>query len=266
MATRTSPPGPADLSRPGRRGGRPSKLTDELERDLCRHLRAGVRLRDAVFLVGASPSTVHGWLAEGRRLDGRPRLQQFAAAVEGTRSQSTLLAYDTLQRAIRAGKWRAAAYLLERRFPGDWKLEWRYDRHGRPVGRCQVEREPRRDGVGPGRLPPRLTPEVETKLATAFRLGAFPQEAATYAGISRSTLYRWRAAASHPQAHPRLKELERELRGAEAEVALEAVFTIHRAGAAGQWRASAWLLERIEPEQFGSVDRFGRRPTNPAPS
>jgi hypothetical protein len=76
-----------------------------------------------VVFVGASPSTVHGWLAEGRRLDGRPRLQQFAAAVEGARSESTLLAYGTLQRAIRAGKWRAAAYFLERRFPEDWKLE-----------------------------------------------------------------------------------------------------------------------------------------------
>ena len=98
----------------------------------------------------------------------------------------------------------------------------------------------------------------------AFRLGAFPQEAAGYAGISPSTLYRWRAAA-HPQAHPELAELESELRRAEAQAELEACLTINRAAAKGEWRAAAWMLERLEPDQFGPLDRLGRRPTNPVP-
>src|SRR5215211_698908 len=79
----SSDPGPV---RAARRGGRPSKLTDELERELCRLLQAGASLHDAALLVEVSPSTVHSWLAEGRRLDGRPRLQEFVAAVEATRA------------------------------------------------------------------------------------------------------------------------------------------------------------------------------------
>src|SRR5829696_5030428 len=265
MATtraRSSAPGPV---RAARRGGRPSKLTDELERKLCRLLHAGASLHDAALLVGVSPSTVQSWLAEGRRLDGRPRLQEFVAAVEAARAERTLSLYSDLQRAIRTGKWRAAAYFLERRFPEDWKLEWRYDKYGRPRPlRRAEERAPSGASVAPGGLPARLTPDVEGKLSLAFRLGAFPAEAAAYAGISRSTLYRWRAAARHPDAHPQLKQLDAELRRAEAQAALEAVLTIRRA-ADGRWRAAAWLLERLEPEAFGPVDRFGRRPTNPTP-
>ncbi len=126
--------------------------------------------------------------------------------------------------------------------------------------------QPSREGVAPGSVPPRLTFEVQAKLSVAFRLGAFPEQAAAYSGISRSTLYRWRAAARQPGAHPRLKDFLSEIERAEAEAAVEAVKTIHRAGLAGQWRASGWLLERLEPEAFGPVDRFGRRPTNPPPS
>src|SRR5215218_6648747 len=265
MATtrrRSSDPGPV---RPARRAGRPSRLTDELERELCRFRRAGASLHDAALLVGVSPSAVHTWLAEGRRLDGRPRLQAFAAAMEATRNEETLSLYSDLQHAIRSGKWRAAAYFLERRFPEDWKLQWRYDKYGRPrPPRRAEERAASGAGGVPGGLPARLTPEVEAKLSLAFRLGAFPAVAVAYAGISRSTLYRWRAAARHPDAHPQLKQLDAELRRAEAQAALEAVLTIRRA-ADGRWRAAAWLLERLEPEAFGPVDRFGRRPTNPTP-
>src|SRR5829696_7479632 len=184
MATtraRSSAPGPV---RAARRGGRPSKLTDELERKLCRLLHAGASLHDAALLVGVSPSTVQSWLAEGRRLDGRPRLQEFVAAVEAARAERTLSLYSGLQRAIRTGKWRAAAYFLERRFPEDWKLEWRYDKYGRPrPPRRAEERAPSGASVAAGGLPARLTPDVEGKLSLAFRLGAFPAEAAAYAGI-----------------------------------------------------------------------------------
>ena len=258
---------PTQRSQPARRGGRPSKLTDELENNLCRHLSVGVSIADAAVVVGTSPSTVHGWLTEGRRSDGRARLRELAAAVDEARSESTLFALSAIQQAMRAGKWRAAAYFLERRFPGPWRLEWRYDRLGLPRYR-QITGCPRPPGACAvsGTAPPRLTREVQAKVSIAFRAGAFPQQAAAYAGISRSTLYRWRAEARHPEAHPRLRDFVAEINRSEAQAELEAVKTIRRAGLNGQWRAGGWMLERLEPEEFGPVDRFGRRPTNPLPA
>jgi len=43
--------------------GRPSKLTDELERRLCDALRAGNHLEVAARYAGVSRSTLHRWLA-----------------------------------------------------------------------------------------------------------------------------------------------------------------------------------------------------------
>jgi hypothetical protein len=39
--------------------------------------------------------------------------------------------------------------------------------------------------------PSKLTPEVEARLLQALSVGAFRKTAAAYAGIGRSTLYRW---------------------------------------------------------------------------
>jgi len=83
-------------------------------------------------------------------------------------------------------------------------------------------------------------------------------EAAAYAGISTSTLYRWLADAHQPDANPKLRALPRDLRQAEAQAEIDALIVIQRAGAT-HWRAAAWWLQRTDVDDWGPVDDYGRR-------
>jgi predicted DNA-binding transcriptional regulator AlpA len=176
-----------------------------------------------------------------------------------------------VQRAAAKGKWRAAAWFLEYRFPADWALNWRGDaaraRLASPPGpavssTAEVEGRAR---SGNGRIPSKLAPELEARLCQALRVGAFPADAAAYAGISRSTLYRWLKAGREPGAEPRLAAFAVAVRQAEAHAVIAALEVIFRCGAEGDWRAACWWLERMYPDDWGPVDqlghrRFGRRP------
>jgi transposase len=86
--------------------GRPSKLTDEVERRLCDALRAGNHLETAAHYAGISRATLHRWLAAGAEDDADPRLKRFAEAV---------------RKAIADGEWRAAIAYLERRHAQRWR-------------------------------------------------------------------------------------------------------------------------------------------------
>jgi AcrR family transcriptional regulator len=101
--------------------------------------------------------------------------------------------------------------------------------------------------------PSKLTQEVEVRLLQALSLGAYRQTAAKYAGISRSTLYRW---FDHGEADIEAgiksdvrKFVERANKTeAEAELRLLAYINV---AAPTNWRAAAWKLERKHPYQWG---------------
>jgi hypothetical protein len=102
--------------------------------------------------------------------------------------------------------------------------------------------------------PSKLTPALQAKLCDAIRSGNFLETAASFAGIDKSTLHRW------------LKRGDRERRGACHDFAAAvdkavadsqalAVARIAKAANDGNWQASAWLLERRFPENWGRRDR-----------
>lgn len=79
------------------------------------------------------------------------------------------------------------------------------------------------------------TPETIDRLCEAIRLGSTVKLACQYAGIALSTFYQW--LNTKPEFRERIEE-------AEGVSAIAALAVIQRAARDGDWRASAWLLER----------------------
>ncbi len=110
--------------------------------------------------------------------------------------------------------------------------------------------------------PDGLTEEVERKILAMVRTGADLAVAAQAAGISRSTLHRWRARGAS-EGCGRFFELDQALHRAEAEAEARLVALIARAGER-HWQAAAWILPRRFPETW-SLARQGRPPSAEPP-
>lgn len=98
--------------------GRPTKLTPEVQEQICQAVRAGNYLDIAASLVGINRRTLHDWLRRGARAKSGI-YRDFSHAVEKALAQAE--ARDVL-RIDKAGEknWQAIAWKLERRFPKRW--------------------------------------------------------------------------------------------------------------------------------------------------
>lgn len=99
-------------------------------------------------------------------------------------------------------------------------------------------------------------PEIRKKLIAGIYLGLNFDDAAQYADITRGTFYNWRRWA---KKSPKGKygrgfgEFSKALIAGKA----KHLKNISDAGDDGTWVASAWLLERRYPEEFGLLKRTG---------
>lgn len=93
-----------------------------------------------------------------------------------------------------------------------------------------------------------LSEELREAVLRAIRRGAPADVAAAVCGVSLRSWYRWREkgrAGEEPYA-----ALEALIDQAEAEQELGYVSRVRRDGK-GDWRSSAWLLERSKPDRWG---------------
>jgi len=98
-----------------RKGGRPSKLTPELEAALLRCAGNGLSARQAAHTVGLPHSTLDKWLHAKYGPYAR-----FREAWQVARVRLIDEMADALVSAARSGEWRAALAILERRDPKRW--------------------------------------------------------------------------------------------------------------------------------------------------
>jgi hypothetical protein len=103
--------------------------------------------------------------------------------------------------------------------------------------------------------PGKLTARRQRAIVDAIRRGAHRAQAAEAAGIARSTLQGWLSRGELDDARGRYREFAEAVRTAEAQAELEALKSIERAAAEGDWRAKAWILERRFPERWGRQTR-----------
>ena len=100
--------------------------------------------------------------------------------------------------------------------------------------------------------PTKLTDEIADQLVTLLGSGNYDETAALAAGISARTLRGWLQRgreSAHPDDEPyrrlRTRTDEARAKGEAAHVA-----RVSRAAAEGDWKASAWFLERAYPERW----------------
>ena len=97
--------------------------------------------------------------------------------------------------------------------------------------------------------PTKLTPKLTGEITTYIRDGNSPTISATLVGISPSTYFNWMSKGSNQE--PRFMEFSESIKRAYAQSIANRVAHISREADSGNWRAAAWLLERMAPESFG---------------
>lgn len=116
--------------------GRPTKLTPEITEAVCDALVEGLSIEGACARAGIAPSTYYDWNARGA--DGEALFVEFAEATARARAEVEERLLESVEwaagerirkKALGQGRdaeivdeverdWRAAAWLLERKFPG----------------------------------------------------------------------------------------------------------------------------------------------------
>lgn len=121
------------------RRGRPMKLTDEVMNQICLIARSGAFVETSAAYVGVSGKTLREWIKRGRmeihrRESGVPHppersgeeiandemCAELVMRMDQALSECEVSALAMVGKAAQLGDWRAAAYLLERRWPDRW--------------------------------------------------------------------------------------------------------------------------------------------------
>jgi len=109
----------------------------------------------------------------------------------------------------------------------------------------------------------KLTPKIQEAICRLLAEGNYICTACAAAGVNQRTYERWMN-----QGQEDLREGKTDsvfavfvdaTKRAEAEAIAERVARIRQAGAAGQWQADAWLLERKLPDRFGRRERLDHK-------
>ena len=98
--------------------GRPTKLTPEVRDLIVDGINAGLTFGLTCARAGVSPATFYRWLEKGETAKSGV-FREFCDTVSRAKADSAmrLVSQITLQAPT---DWRAAAFLLERRFPDDY--------------------------------------------------------------------------------------------------------------------------------------------------
>jgi hypothetical protein len=109
-----------------------------------------------------------------------------------------------------------------------------------------------------------FTPERTQAIVTFLRSGSFIETAVAASGVSRSTFFVWMKRGE--KAHMgKFRKFYLDVRKAMADFEIAAVNSIRRAGEESSWQASAWLLERKFPDEWGKIERVESTGANGGP-
>lgn len=111
------------------------------------------------------------------------------------------------------------------------------------------------------RTPLLLNDEMHERIVHTLRLGNYVEHAASYAGISRATLYNWlkkgdlarekrESGETLDETEERYARFSEDVDNARAAAIVRNVGIIQQA-AQTNWQAAGWWLERTAPQHFG---------------
>ena len=97
-----------------RKQGRPTALTEEVQRKVCEAVLLGCTYDIAASYAGISQRSLFQWLASGR--DGQGELyENFYAEVKHAEAMNAVRNLASIAQSAKDGNWTAAAWMLERR-------------------------------------------------------------------------------------------------------------------------------------------------------
>tara|TARA_S200002703_G_scaffold6027_1_gene6744 strand:+ start:450 stop:881 length:432 start_codon:yes stop_codon:yes gene_type:complete len=101
---------------------RPSKLTAEVQSVIVAALEGGNSRASAAAVAGINVSTLQRWMRRGERAEGRTdrKFREFCMAIKKAEATCERRCLDLISSAAEAGRWQAAAWILERRWPESW--------------------------------------------------------------------------------------------------------------------------------------------------
>ena len=108
-------------------GGRPPKLTDEVQRIICESLSACVHKQIAAGVAGIDAATFRRWMQRGKA-SPRSRYGQFRAAVLAAEKRAELRLAASIAASV-VNKPGAALELLARRWPKRWARKDKLQAH-----------------------------------------------------------------------------------------------------------------------------------------
>ena len=100
--------------------GRPSKLTPELQKEICDYIAVdGLLNKDACLIAGIATSTFCLWKAKGEK-EGEPAI--YSDFLEAIKTAEAKFKQKRLENIRKAGEtdWKAEAWQLERKFPEEF--------------------------------------------------------------------------------------------------------------------------------------------------
>lgn len=92
-------------------------------------------------------------------------------------------------------------------------------------------------------------PESLDDFLKAVELGMSVNAACDYAGLPRSQVYKYLKMAEEPKARRECKEFSDKLKRARARCRAANLMNIYK-NSKTSWQASAWLLERVFPDEY----------------
>lgn len=99
----------------------------------------------------------------------------------------------------------------------------------------------------------KLTKNLIEKAVSLKEAGLSNKDVCKALGISEETFYAWQRIE---RATPLQAEFSERLTRAETQFKQSLLQEVLRQGMERDWRACAWLLERLYPQEFGRVDRL----------
>jgi len=139
--------------------GRPSSYTPALARAVCSAIASGLPVGVACRQHGIARQTLYDWRVQGRA--GREPFAGFAARLERATAEAESRSVLAVVKAAKRD-WRAAAWMLERRWPQRYALRQTVRVEKAPADMTDAELEAELERLGYVRAEPPPPPPVES--------------------------------------------------------------------------------------------------------
>jgi hypothetical protein len=116
--------------------GRKTKLTKELTDEIVKRIRAGNYIKVACQAVGISQTAYFDWINKGEQ--GIEPYAEFLGAVKKAESEAHVN-FVAIIASQAPTQWQAAAWWLERKFPGQWAKKEKIEIQQEPISSKEVE-------------------------------------------------------------------------------------------------------------------------------